>query len=452
VICCCASLAITLLLARRLFRSSRWALLAVVMVGLNYSFSVYGTGGLETSLQTMLVMLAAHLAQLAVDRERPRVVDYAGYSVVAALALMTRLDSAVLLVAPAAALAWRLFLAPSSPGATPTRPRLAVALVAPAAVILGAWFAWKLATYGALFPLTFDVKTGGHLGPTLRQGARFVFEFARSYWLLPQILLFFGFAARLMRVRGLPPLMITCLLWLIYVVRVGGDFMEFRMMVPLVPFWSLCVLAVPALCLRRRRLAWATAGLIVVVAWAGSRHHQKSFKYLAGIESVRGLSRHLTAQRWVLAGEVLGEVFRGHEDEVTIAVTASGAIPYHSRLRTIDMLGLSDPVVAREGIPYKTQPGHERTASFHYLMQRGVNLVVGHPQVVSIGKGPDPGKPMDARSFRLIDVRNQDLPATARIVEIPLDREAKLLALYLVPHPLIDQAIRQRAWPTHGIP
>ena len=34
-----------------------------------------------------------------------------------------------------------------------------------------------------------------------------------------------------------------------------------------------------------------------------------------------------------------------------IATTASGAIPYYSRLRTIDMLGLNDPWIARHGDP-----------------------------------------------------------------------------------------------------
>lgn len=449
--CFCGSLAITFLFARRLLGSSRWALLAVVMVGLNFTFNVYATGGLETSLQAVSVLLAAYQVQLAVDRERIRVLDLGLYSLVAAVALLTRLDSAVLLLAPAGTLAWRLFRSPPAGGSASPRLGPVAALVMPAGLILGSWFLWKLSYYGALFPLTFEVKTAGELRPTLQQGVRFLVEFARSYWLLPQALLVVAFSRSLLKVPGLQALLVTCVLWIAYVVRIGGDFMEFRLMVPLLPFWSLCVLAVPALGMRRRWLATTTAGLIVASALAGSWHHQTTFKYVAGIESVKGLSRHLTTQRWERVGEVLGEAFRGHENDVTIAVTAAGAIPYHSKLRTVDMLGLSDPVIARQGIPFKTQPGHERTASFRYLLWRRVNLVIGHPVIVPSGWRPHPARPLDLRSFRLIDAQPADLPSTARVIEIPLDRESKLLALYLVANPQVDKTIQEQSWQTHAL-
>ncbi len=452
LVCYCASLAITYWLARRLLRSSFWALVAMAMVGLNYTFSVYGTGGLETSLQTSSTLLAAYVAQVALDRERLRAVDLAGFSVVATVALLTRLDSAVLLIAPAGALAWRWLRSDRGADATPARPRLMLALFLPALLILGSWFAWKLAYYGALFPLTFDAKTGGPVSSTIAQGGRFAREFVRSYWLLPPALLVLVLSPRLIRVRGILPLAITCVLWVAYVIGVGGDFMEFRLMVPLLPFWTICAVTVPARCLRKRPLVWATAGLIVALSVTGSLHHQKTFKYVAGIESIKGLTKHLTVHRWERIGEVLGDAFHGHADEVTLAVCAAGAIPYLSRLRTVDMFGLSDPVIAREGIPFKTQPGHERTASFRHLLRRGVNLVVGHPWVVPASWKPDLAQPLDLRRFRLIDARPADLPLGARVIEIPLDRETKLLALYLIANPYVEKAIQENGWQTSTIP
>jgi hypothetical protein len=177
-----------------------------------------------------------------------------------------------------------------------------------------------------------------------------------------------------------------------------------------------------------------------------------TFKYVAGIESIKGLTKHLTVHRWERIGEVLGDTFRSHADEVTLAVCAAGAIPYHSRLRTVDMFGLSDPVIAREGIPFKTQPGHERTASFRHLLRRGVNLVLGHPWVVPASWKPDLAQPLDLRRFRLIDARPADLPLGARVIEIPLDRETKLLALYLIANPYVEKAIQENGWQTSAIP
>ena len=58
------------------------------------------------------------------------------------------------------------------------------------------------------------------------------------------------------------------------------------------------------------------------------------------------------------------------------------------------MLGLSDAWVARHGLTagageYNTL-GHNRAATFSYLVDRGVNLVVGHPWVVERTSGPRP--------------------------------------------------------------
>jgi arabinofuranosyltransferase len=47
------------------------------------------------------------------------------------------------------------------------------------------------------------------------------------------------------------------------------------------------------------------------------------------------------------------------------------------------MFGLNDRRVVRNGVTFNVDlPGHQRIATWDYLMQRRVNLIVGHPQIV----------------------------------------------------------------------
>ncbi len=58
-----------------------------------------------------------------------------------------------------------------------------------------------------------------------------------------------------------------------------------------------------------------------------------------------------------------------------IAVSSVGAIPYYSRLRTLDRLGLNDALVARAGLRVEGRAmAHERHATLEYARERGVDF------------------------------------------------------------------------------
>src|SRR5690606_31853373 len=148
-----ATVAVTLRLARRLFGSEGFALLvALVLLG-NMTFLAYATGGLETMLQTLLVLSVASLlfpAGAGDDRAwRSRRV---AAGALAGLAVMTRLDSTVLVgtwLVVHLVVRWR-----EDPPELRTR-RLAAGLVQfglPVAVLVLPWLGWKLAYYGELLP------------------------------------------------------------------------------------------------------------------------------------------------------------------------------------------------------------------------------------------------------------------------------------------------------------
>jgi hypothetical protein len=169
-----------------------------------------------------------------------------------------------------------------------------------------------------------------------------------------------------------------------------------------------------------------------------------------GAESVRRLSEHVTqaSENWAGIGSVLGRAF-GADSMVLIATTAAGAIPYYSGLRTIDMLGLNDPWIARHGRRLTSHAGHRRIATLDYLESKGVNLVIGHPVMVSSDS--------EAAAVRLKWLvqglePSDRVPESARLVEIPIDRGYRLVALYLMKSEHVDSVIARQGWRVWPVP
>jgi hypothetical protein len=289
----------------------------------------------------------------------------------------------------------------------------------------------------------------------LKGGVLYAFEFLRASCLLPLVLVFLFICRKVLSSRGMGVLAAVCALWCIYIVRVGGDFMEFRFFVPVLPL--MFVLAVATL--RAAGSAIPTAGGKIVAALAimlpiCSAFHAATFDGTPGVEQIPKLRDYITGENgnWEQAGEALAALFP--ERDVTIATTAAGAIPYYSMLPAVDMLGMNDAWVARNGEIIGPRPGHRRAATLAYLNERGVNLVIGHPLVRSVDAGPAPDRCSIADLEKLFMVRNVDaerLPADAKILEIPLDAEHTLAVLYLNRSARVDAVVEKKGLATYPI-
>jgi arabinofuranosyltransferase len=325
------------------------------------------------------------------------------------------------------------------------------ALTVPATVLIAPWLAWKVSYYGDILPNTFYVKVSS--AASLVRGGHYVYRFFATYWLLP--LVAFAFVARPRQLVATlrrdashwgAALVGTVGLWCGYVAFVGGDFMEFRFIVPVLPLVMVLLAWGLVAVVEDRRIR--TAAIAVVVL--GSLFHAATFWGVRDIESIRSLAIHMEPDGgdWDEVGRTLGEHF-APDSGVVIAVGPAGAIPYYSRLPTVDMRGLVDPWVARNGIIVSTVPGHQRMAPMSYLVERGVGLVVGHPQVVSRQEGLPEAFPLSSLGqLGLADVSAATVPADARMLAIPMSGDRLLLVLYLVPHPAVERAIADKGWAT----
>ncbi|MBI3073834.1 MAG: hypothetical protein HYY84_17125 [Deltaproteobacteria bacterium] len=313
--------------------------------------------------------------------------DNALFSVIAALAVLTRLDSALLLF-PAALFRGASIVRRQRPPlpARTTALRIA-AFVVPGATLLGVWLAWKLATYGAVLPNTFTAKRPDEL--FVERGFYYLGVFFISYLLAPFLMVGPIAFVRAIRERNFAvvSIVVAITLWGAYVVWVGGDFMEFRFVVPALPL-GIVALVWTIIRLAANRFIRSAAFALVPI---GSLHHALTFGADANpadrvdrvIESVGILNSHIDQNdgNWPGIGRLLGRTFAGQRD-VSIATTAAGAIPFYAKMRAIDMHGLTDRTVALHGIPTRGNVGHRRVAPLSYLIGRKVNLVFGHPWLV----------------------------------------------------------------------
>jgi hypothetical protein len=307
--------------------------------------------GMETALAAAAVTAIA-LAALAGRR----------WLLVAAIggALLVRPETAVF----AAAL-------PILPGLR--RPRYLAALAGIAVAICAA----RYAVFGALAPNTYHAKAGGtwrHCELGLAYLGDAIADFPLAFAAPLALLLPAG-----PRRRACGFVLAGSAAWVAFFLRSGGDLFDYsRMMFPLVP--ALSVLALAGIAELARRLAartrWAPraalAGAIAAAACAlaaGGR--------AAVVHAIPPQGASPRVVEWAAVGRYLREHFRG----ATVATVPIGAIGYYSQLPILDLVGLTEPAIARAG---RTVPpelltrrwiGHERHCTECVLAQAPTLIV-----------------------------------------------------------------------------
>lgn len=438
-----AALYLTYRISRQVGLGEMTSLLVLLLVGTTRSVYGFATSGLETSLQ-----LTEHLALASILLEaqslgwtRRRAFSA---SAVMALLILTRPDGVI----PSAVAVY--FFRKEFPTVNrSTRLQFALPVL-----IVGIIFAiWKLSYFGDLFPNSFHAKVRGW--DRFGYGLFYLHVFGLILLLYPlAILAWFGHRQK--PDRGYALIGTFTLTWLLYVVWAGGDFMEFRFLVPVTPFIFIWIIGGVG----KLGAAWvsraALAGLGVGVIQSNFALNASVNGY--GMESLSHLREHIQNpdENWTQVGKRLREEFGG--SSLKIGVGAAGAIPYFADLPTLDFLGLNDRNIPREGAYFTRVPGHQVIGSLDYVLRQGVNLIVEpNNHMLSMQEFADwsrnPRWQRDMTEFYL-DV---DQPVggqsydRAVLVAMPVDRSYVLLLWYLQPHPAMEEAIARNHWPVFPI-
>lgn len=266
--------AVVYLLCRRLTLAGR-AFALVTLAG-SRAFVDYSTSGLENPLSHLLlaafwlIALGSALERApdgAPDVTPDRTLDDGNaarrrlliLATLASLAMLSRLDL-VLLTAPGV-------IAEIFRNRRVLRARDVITILALASIPLVLWHLFALIYYGFLFPNSAYAKLGTGLSSSLlmAQGLRYLRE---SFRVDPLTLLTIAaatLAALWRRTAATTALASALALYLLYIVRAGGDFMSGRFLTP--PFLCAVILLatrLPAIAARQRVVAMALAAAAVV--------------------------------------------------------------------------------------------------------------------------------------------------------------------------------------------
>ena len=336
--------------------------IGVVLLATHTFIADYGTSGLETVFAATLVLLSLHRALAA----RPL---QAGLASVAAI--MAHPDHAIFYGALAAA----LWLQNRS-------RRDLLRYLAPMLLVYTPYFLWRWHYYGSFFPNTFYAKSASEA--YLSQGYVYVVVCVIGGGLmgwLPLALL--GLYTKRNHLLGrfimlaLPP-------YLFYVMKIGGDFMMGRLLIPLMPPLALLVeLGARNLSAARQRacayagiaLAMASVLPIRVIRPSEKLFHIADERSFYPVHSVTPMRVDSPFTNW---SDSLIRAFGRGPDGPTTAIGCIGIVAYRTGYPMLDVFGLTDPNVARQPIAVRGRPGHEKRAAPGYLLDRGV-LITDQP-------------------------------------------------------------------------
>ncbi len=431
---------------------------AVLALATHHTFSAYASSGLETMVVTALVLgFYTSLIFSYVDKNPFRIWQLA---LLASAALLTRLDSALLLFPGYIWIAIQSGLF-SSPLKCLSQKGLWVMAGIPTLAVL-CLLGWAYSYYGYALPNTFYAKIPDGQS-MIWLGKSFMLKYFSLHNYIPAYLA--GFAALSMiwlairrQWQPLPPLLcltIVIAMWLSYVVYIGGGFMEFRLLVPILPFFII-ITTIPII-----RIAQHSDSLqfplhvglgIVLITLLSSNmiydRNQKNkgmFGFPGFIETTHHLDNWITAPNgWINTGKSLHKLLH-HSDHppVSIATTAVGSIGYYSQLPITDLHGLNSRAVLNKYKPFEYRPGRHRApppprpghtiiATDQLLESEGVNLNIFHPQTFC----------KQGQYYKHFHKKVRVFPYKLyRTIFIPLNKKCFVVADYRKTHPRIEKLL-----------
>lgn len=357
---------------------ARWIPIAAVLGAILPDWNLFATSGLETSLYTLeIVLVYVLLARGKVGTGRAVVAG-----LLLAAAAMTRPDGLVLAVT----IGIYLLVA------NRRRLRTLVALAAAFLLLWAPYTWWRVSYYGDFFPNTYYAKSAGQAW--ISQGLIYALLFFARYWPLlvglAIVALTWPRAARdededgrtaLNRWRRRASLAAAIsFVFTAYVIRVGGDFMFARFLIPVTPlFLVLFELGVARFAAGRAALQWIAMGIAAAgIVFTPYPLPRDPFGAVRGIVFEPNYYSPEATGRTRDQGLALRPFFAGLP--VRMAFFGGEArLVYYARPRVAIecATGLTDRTIAHQPLKQRGRIGHEKVASLDYLLDdRRAHLAV----------------------------------------------------------------------------
>jgi hypothetical protein len=403
-----------------------WLPIAAALFVLNYDTAEWASGGLETSFYTLLILVAFYTWFYSKFNEQRRLLMT---GIALALASLTRPDAVLFTLAAVALLVTR-DMRKGQPVLSVIKP-IGILLL-PSVAIGVPYLIWKYFYYGDLLPLPYYAKSAD--GNYFAQGFFYIWLYFRVHFvsalaLIGAVSLFFVYRntngeepADTAQDPGSPfiaALIGIAVYLLLFVARVGGDFMFARFIIPVVPL--ICFMierSLEHLPEQMRRYQVGIAAALVLLSILEERLPTNEIFRLGDggkrVENwnlvVKGTTQFVADERWFYydhfeikdhqdsiiergnmdmyseSGKYLEPLLRGMP--LTVAVPgANNMVAYYANFPVcINEYGLTDSSIAHSVLPARAHIGHEKRATDAYLQQRHVNFELGG----IVGKLPNP--------------------------------------------------------------
>jgi hypothetical protein len=373
------------LMERALGKKTLWATVPPLLLACSSGFACWTSGGLETQLFTLLVVVAI---DGVVDEDRG--LRRAGIAL--ALAAMTRPEGLVV-----AAVLGVVRLGCNVIARRRVIGRTELVATAWFLGIWAPWFAWRWWYYGYPFPNTYYVKAHGPwANPAMaaemwKHGAYYLWVWLRQTRLLYALpLALLGLAW----VRPRTPrfvLALSCALlaavYLPYAASVGGDFMGLHRFI--MPMFVVGAIAVVLGLERIPRARFAAPVLVLAFAVTQlllTRESVRWGNFAAdhGVIDTPAFLMVYTADRAAI-GKAMEPCFQ--PDDFSI-VGGAGAQPYYGRMRGIDVFGLVSDRIAHEEPRIRPRAGHTKFGSDKLLAEYDPTFVFSCYAIHATPKAP----------------------------------------------------------------
>jgi hypothetical protein len=303
------------------------ATLGGMLFALCLPFWAAAASGMETC-PALLLYLAIWVVveQLAANPNRQRAAALCGLMI---LCFLARADG---FLVPVLSLAYLVFK---------RRARVAVSCAAPLTLVFALYELWRFHYYGYFLPNTYYVKVAGALPERVRDGFLQLCGAALFVGLLPYLLVLIFQWADLARSAAHSPAdaprqprfhLLLATAWVAYWLYIGGDHLGDRFLLVLFPLGIFALLEL----LKGNASRRVAAFVLVLVA-----------TLQVGTPLVADPRFRFSPDRydsWIALGKFLQERYPGE----SVATGAIGKIGFFSGSRIIDVLGLTDPVIAHE--------------------------------------------------------------------------------------------------------
>jgi arabinofuranosyltransferase len=355
------------------FGKKEWffRLFAPLLLASNSAFAYWSISGLETAFFVMTVLLSVYFY---FTKQRLMIISSA---------LSTLIRPEGVLVFAILILHKFFFSAKGESIGKKDNLKNCLSYIAGFIVLLLPFLIFKIFYYGNLLPNPFYAKTGFSL-EYLKAGGAYFWLFLKHYGLWGALYLIPIVFYKDLEVKGKLAFLMT-FIYTLYVVIIGGDVLKaHRFFLPVLPFlYLLFSFALRKLYLTSKKQAIPIFAVI-------------SFSVLTfllprnWIKNVRSAEISLSVKMSLYAQKLR----KSFGTDFTLAMSTIGAISYLTDARVIDMLGLTDPYIAKhpEKIPGIFSTWKEKKFNTQYLLSR-------NPDVIMFSTGLKPSAPAERALF-----------------------------------------------------